>query len=139
MNKYFKICLCYSDGSVTELDQDEMIIGNGQSQNEGNIHEMDTLDNGTNGISSSSNNNNNNNESIGRTPSTDEPESNAINESEAQISERAATGYNDTPGQGSPRVQFEKIQEESGDVGQHSESLTEEDRKIRRHHKHDHK
>ncbi|XP_072744179.1 band 3 anion transport protein isoform X4 [Anoplolepis gracilipes] len=68
-------------------------------------------------------------------------------ESEAPISERAASGFNDSPIVGSPRVQFEKIKEEDGPSTQMSEvptnaapsGLHEEDRKCRRHQKHEHK
>ncbi|XP_044014889.1 anion exchange protein 3 [Aphidius gifuensis] len=118
------------EGSVTELDQVESNVGNGQIRTD---NEMDVLDsNGTTFI--------NNEETIEHTPSTDEQESTTINsEFEAQISERAATGYNDNTVQGSPRVQFERIQEETTELGQIEELIAEEDKKIRRHHKHDHK
>lgn len=67
-------------------------------------------------------------------------------ESEAPISERAASCFSDSPSVGSPRVQFEKIKEEevasitkeeatnAGATGNH-----DEDRKCRRHQKHEHK
>ncbi|CAL1687515.1 unnamed protein product [Lasius platythorax] len=70
-------------------------------------------------------------------------------ESEAPISERAASGFSDSPSVGSPRVQFEKIKEEDGPSVQTdaeiptdaaaSSGLHEEDRKCRRHQKHEHK
>lgn len=68
-------------------------------------------------------------------------------ESEAPISERAASGFSDSPTVGSPRVQFEKIKEEDGPSAQTPEVPTdaassgvhEEDRKCRRHQKHEHK
>ncbi|XP_070166281.1 band 3 anion transport protein isoform X3 [Polyergus mexicanus] len=68
-------------------------------------------------------------------------------ESEAPISERAASGFSDSPTIGSPRVQFEKIKEEDGLSAQTPEVPTdaassgihEEDRKCRRHQKHEHK
>ncbi|KAL6421030.1 hypothetical protein ACFW04_013566 [Cataglyphis niger] len=69
-------------------------------------------------------------------------------ESEAPISERAASGFSDSPTVGSPRVQFEKIKEEDGSSAQTPEvptdvappsGLHEEDRKCRRHQKHEHK
>lgn len=69
-------------------------------------------------------------------------------ESEAPISERAASGFSDSPTVGSPRVQFEKIKEEDGPSAQTPEvptdaappsGLHEEDRKCRRHQKHEHK
>ncbi|XP_058801506.1 band 3 anion transport protein isoform X2 [Phymastichus coffea] len=59
-------------------------------------------------------------------------------ESEAPLSERAASGFSDSPSAGSPRVQFDKIREEDGNVMNVNET-PEEDRKTRRHHKHDHK
>ncbi|XP_012266034.2 band 3 anion transport protein isoform X2 [Athalia rosae] len=61
------------------------------------------------------------------------------NESEAPISERAASGYNESPVLGSPRVQFEKIREEGAASPPPEIPPVEEDRKTRRHHKHDHK
>lgn len=69
-------------------------------------------------------------------------------ESEAPISERAASGFSDSPTVGSPRVQFEKIKEEDGPSAQTPEvptdvapasGLHDEDRKCRRHQKHEHK
>lgn len=65
-------------------------------------------------------------------------ENNASSESEAPISERAASGYSESPSIGSPRVQFEKIREEDDHVMSSSEA-GDDDRKGRRHHKHDHK
>lgn len=68
------------------------------------------------------------------------------NESEAPISERAASGFNESPTIGSPRVQFEKIKEEDTSGTQTPEvppdttpSSLEEDRNRRRHQKHEHK
>lgn len=76
----------------------------------------------------------------------DETENINSSESEAPISERAASGFSDSPTIGSPRVQFEKIKEEDGPIAQTPEAPTdvapsglEEDRKCRRHQKHDHK
>jgi len=68
-------------------------------------------------------------------------------ESEAPISERAASGFSDSPSVGSPRVQFEKIKEEDVPSVQTPEAPMsadapnghEEDRKCRRHQKHEHK
>ncbi|XP_001601955.2 band 3 anion transport protein isoform X3 [Nasonia vitripennis] len=62
----------------------------------------------------------------------------ASSESEAPISERAASGFSDSPPVGSPRVQFDKICEEDGHVMSVNEA-GDDDRKCRRHHKHDHK
>lgn len=67
-------------------------------------------------------------------------------ESEAPISERAASGFSDSPSVGSPRVQFENIKEEDTPSAQTPEAPAEavqsgheEDRKCRRHQKHEHK
>ncbi|XP_012285898.1 anion exchange protein 3 isoform X2 [Orussus abietinus] len=61
-------------------------------------------------------------------------------ESEAPISERAASGYSESPSKGSPRVQFERIREEEAESNPVVEEPTgTDDRKPRRHHKHDHK
>ncbi|XP_043287277.1 band 3 anion transport protein isoform X2 [Venturia canescens] len=77
-----------------------------------------------------------------RQDSNEESENLGNNESEALVSERAASaGFaNDNPGLGSPRVQFEKIREE-GDASPPTDDLmSDEERKSRRHHhKHDHK
>lgn len=77
----------------------------------------------------------------------EETENIISSESEAPISERAASGFSDSPTIGSPRVQFEKIKEEEGPSTQIPEiqtddalsGLHEEDRKCRRHLKHEHK
>ncbi|XP_034170972.1 anion exchange protein Ae2 isoform X2 [Osmia lignaria lignaria] len=68
-------------------------------------------------------------------------------EGEAPISERAASGFNESPTVGTPRVQFENIKEEElppfqkDDVTSDAAPGTthEEDRKCRRHQKHEHK
>lgn len=73
---------------------------------------------------------------------TEELETHASNENEAPVSERAASaGFSsDSPGVGSPRVQFEKIREEGAVTPPHDDLLSDEERKSRRHHhKHDHK
>ncbi|KAL7299340.1 hypothetical protein TKK_0007915 [Trichogramma kaykai] len=61
-------------------------------------------------------------------------------ESEAPLSERAASGYSESPSCGSPRVQFEKIHEEElgeQDVMEGNEGAAgDEDKKGRRHHNH---
>lgn len=76
----------------------------------------------------------------------EETENVGSSESEAPISERAASGFSDSPIIGSPRVQFEKIKEEDAANMQTSEVPTgtipsghEEDRNRRRHQKHEHK
>ncbi|XP_014217885.1 uncharacterized protein LOC106646355, partial [Copidosoma floridanum] len=63
-------------------------------------------------------------------------------ESEAPVSERAASGFSDSPSYGSPRVQFDKIREEDGHVMNANEAADPEDDddkrlQNRRHHKHD--
>lgn len=75
-----------------------------------------------------------------------ETENIGSSESEAPISERAASGFSDSPTIGSPRVQFEKIKEEDMSSMQTAEVPTgatpsghEEDRNRRRHQKHEHK
>ncbi|XP_019699364.2 band 3 anion transport protein isoform X2 [Harpegnathos saltator] len=76
----------------------------------------------------------------------EETENVISSESEAPISERAASGFSDSPSVGSPRVQFEKIKEEEAPCAQIPEAPAdttpsghEEDRKCRRHQKHEHK
>lgn len=78
----------------------------------------------------------------------EETEHISSSESEAPISERAASGFSDSPTVGSPRVQFENIKEEDGPSAQTDteiptdiapSALHEEDRKCRRHQKHEHK
>lgn len=77
---------------------------------------------------------------------TEETENVGSSESEAPLSERAASGFSDSPTIGSPRVQFEKIREEDISNMQIPEvpsgttpSSHEEDRNRRRHQKHEHK
>lgn len=76
----------------------------------------------------------------------EEAENVISSESEAPISERAASGLSESPSIGSPRVQFEKIKEEEVSCAQTPEAPAEaapsgheEDRKCRRHQKHEHK
>ncbi|GAB1862743.1 Anion exchange protein [Camponotus japonicus] len=76
----------------------------------------------------------------------EETENVISSENEAPISERAASGFSDSPTVGSPRVQFEKIKEEDGPSAQMEvqiddalSGLHEDDRKCRRHQKHEHK
>ncbi|XP_032665183.1 band 3 anion transport protein isoform X2 [Odontomachus brunneus] len=76
----------------------------------------------------------------------EETENVISSESEAPISERAASCFSDSPSIGSPRVQFEKIKEEEVSCAQTPETPAdttsgghEEDRKCRRHQKHEHK
>lgn len=80
----------------------------------------------------------------------EETENLGSSESEAPISERAASGFSDSPPIGSPRVQFENIKEEdalsvlapegpAAGPGDAAPGGHEEDRKCRRHQKHEHK
>ncbi|XP_057326306.1 band 3 anion transport protein isoform X2 [Microplitis mediator] len=116
------------EGSIECDHEEESINGNGQVGN--GDQELDTMDNGvvttpTNDVNSPS----------------DEQENTLSSESEAPISERAASGIIESPAIGSPRVQFEKIQEEEDVLSSLEEPLSEEERKTRRHHNkhHDHK
>lgn len=77
-----------------------------------------------------------------------EDRENISDEGEAPLSERAASGFNDNPNVGSPKVQFEKIKEEDllvstlnvNDASSDSPRPEhEDDRKCRRHQKHEHK
>ncbi|XP_046734499.1 band 3 anion transport protein isoform X1 [Diprion similis] len=72
-------------------------------------------------------------------PIPDDGETVLSSESEAPISERAASGYTESPALGSPRVQFEKIREEGAASPQPETPPGDEERKPRRLHKHDHK
>ncbi|XP_066588626.1 band 3 anion transport protein isoform X2 [Prorops nasuta] len=119
------------EGSTTEIGPEEEVTGGqtGSVERESN----DALDNGV-------------------SPSTDQEENvgdeteNVTSvapgspESEAPVSERAASGYSESPTIGSPRqVQFEKIREEDTTGPQNLLSSHEDDRKSRRHQKHEHK
>jgi len=75
---------------------------------------------------------------------TEETENVISSESEAPVSERAASAFGDSPTVGSPRVQFENIKEEDAPNAQTPEASagaaqTEDDRKCRRHQKHEHR
>lgn len=125
----------YSEGSTAEVGQEEengqVQVGNGGGQ-EGES-QMD------NGLSSSS------------VPDVDEETAEEMenvlsSESEAPISERAASGFSDSPPVGSPRVQFKNIKEEDVPASKEDEAPAvaqpaghDEDRKCRRHQKHEHK
>ncbi|XP_011328913.1 band 3 anion transport protein isoform X4 [Ooceraea biroi] len=74
----------------------------------------------------------------------EETENVISSESEALVSERAASAFGDSPTIGSPRVQFENIKEEDVPNAQTLEAPTdaaqsEDDRKCRRHQKHEHR
>ncbi|XP_017752632.1 PREDICTED: band 3 anion transport protein isoform X2 [Eufriesea mexicana] len=123
------------EGSTTEVGPEEengqVVTGNGGGQ------ESDTMDN--NGLSSTSVQNVDE-------ETTEEMENVVSSESEAPISERAASCFSDSPTVGSPRVQFENIKEEEVPTFKKDEVPTvgvpvnhDEDRKCRRHQKHEHK
>lgn len=74
----------------------------------------------------------------------EETENVVSSESEAPVSERAASAFGDSPTVGSPRVQFENIKEEDAPNAQTPEAQAaavqgEDDRKCRRHQKHEHR
>lgn len=107
-----------------------------------NVHESDVLDNSESSIikedqqvdvnlegEATKETNENLTENI-----NDQAQNNNNNESEAPTSERAASGFIDSPF-GSPRVQFEKIKEE-GSTSPNHEEPADEDRKGRRHREH---
>ncbi|XP_043784468.1 anion exchange protein 2 isoform X3 [Apis laboriosa] len=122
------------EGSTAEAGQEEengqVVTGNGGG------HELDTMDNGLSPTSMQN----------ADDETTEEMENVVSSESEAPISERAASGFSDSPTVGSPRVQFEKIKEEEvhsfkkDEVASAGASANhDEDRKCRRHQKHEHK
>ncbi|XP_015430011.1 PREDICTED: band 3 anion transport protein [Dufourea novaeangliae] len=127
------------EGSTAEVGPEEE---NGQVHGgNGGGHEVDGMDNG---VSTSSTVQDVDEETA------EETENAASSESEAPISERAASGYSDSPNVGSPRVQFEQIKEEDVPTSREDETTTsnvaggatgghDEDRKCRRHQKHEHK
>ncbi|CAK9798177.1 Anion exchange protein 2 [Anthophora quadrimaculata] len=122
------------EGSTTEVGQEEE---NGQVQtgNGGGL-ETDTMDNGLSSTTIQHIDDEN----------AEETEVVTSGENEAPISERAASGSSDSPTVGSPRVQFEMIKEE--EVPSFKDEVVpnvgvpvvhDEDRKCRRHQKHEHK
>ncbi|XP_031772388.1 anion exchange protein 2 [Apis florea] len=126
------------EGSTAEAGQEEengqVVTGNGGGQ-----HELDTMDNGLSPTSVQN----------ADDETTEEMENVVSSESEAPISERAASCFSDSPTVGSPRVQFEKIKEEEVHSFKKDEVVPsclvgasanhDEDRKCRRHQKHEHK
>lgn len=124
----------YSEGSTTEAGQEEE---NGQVHaGNGNGQEVEAMDNGLSPTRSDD----------ADEETTEETENVVSSESEAPISERAASGFSDSPAVGSPRVQFEQIKEEDGPASKTDEppssgapGIHDEDRKCRRHQKHEHK
>ncbi|XP_026299840.1 band 3 anion transport protein isoform X4 [Apis mellifera] len=127
------------EGSTAEAGQEEengqVVTGNGGG---GGGHELDTMDNGLSPTSM---------QNAADDETTEEMENVVSSESEAPISERAASGFSDSPTVGSPRVQFEKIKEEEVHsffkkdevAGVAASANHDEDRKCRRHQKHEHK
>lgn len=128
------------EGSTTEVSPEE------EERNGGHGNEIDILDNGPSST----------NDPEVDEEGTEETENIISSGSEAQISERAASGFSDgSTSIGSPRVQFEKIREEdSNNLNQDddnnqatslaspptSSTAHEDDRnKCRRHQKHEHK
>ncbi|XP_076681244.1 anion exchange protein Ae2 isoform X5 [Andrena cerasifolii] len=120
------------EGSTAEAGQEEE---NGQAHGNGNGQDVDSMDNGV--LPSSVHDVDED--------TAEETENVVSSESEAPISERAASGFSESPTVGSPRVQFENIKEEDVTTSREEEPQTiapglhEEDRKCRRHQKHDHK
>lgn len=123
------------EGSTAEASPEEE-ERNGQ-------HEIECLDNGPSATSNTT-----------EVDETAEETENVISSgSEAQVSERAASGFSDgSTSVGSPRVQFEKIREEEDAPNLNQEDQPggtspqatatgahEDDRKCRRHQKHEHK
>ncbi|KAK0093325.1 hypothetical protein PV326_013821 [Microctonus aethiopoides] len=119
-----------TEGAAGEYEQDDDTTTNGHASSGNGDTEMDTMDNGvfTPPINDE------------RSPS-DEQENILSSESEAPISERAALGISEIPGVGSPRVQFENIQEECDPLSPLDEHMSDDERKSRRHHNkyHEHK
>lgn len=127
------------EGSTTEVSPEE------EERSGGHGNEIDVLDNGPSST----------NDPEVDEEATEETENVISSGSEAQISERAASGFSDgSTSLGSPRVQFEKIREEDAnnlnqDDDNHqatslaspptSSTAHEDDRKCRRHQKHEHK
>lgn len=129
------------EGSTAEVSPEEEQLGSDPSVTS-NVHESDVLDNSESSIikedqqvdvnlegEATKETNENLTENI-----NDQAQNNNNNESEAPTSERAASGFIDSPF-GSPRVQFEKIKEE-GSTSPNHEEPADEDRKGRRHREH---
>ncbi|XP_015585826.1 band 3 anion transport protein isoform X2 [Cephus cinctus] len=114
------------EGSGTEISPDEDSAGNVPTGT-GDVQGADHFDNTP--VS----------DNVGDEDTFEDGEQVLSSESEAPISERAASGITESPGVGIPRVQFQKIREE-GAVSPPPEDIpSEEDRKTRRHQKHEHK
>lgn len=133
--------MVHREGSTTEVGPEEE---NGQVLR-GNGQESDTMDAGGGSMQSPSSVQN-----VDEETTNEDTENVVSSESEAPISERAASvgGFSDSPTIGSPRVQFEKIKEEEVSALKKDElppsvaasaSGHDEDRKCRRHQKHEHK
>ncbi|KAG7211528.1 hypothetical protein KM043_010790 [Ampulex compressa] len=121
------------EGSGADVGPEEE-NGSGQASN-GEGQEADVMDNG---LASTA-------EGEADEETADDTENVGSSESEAPISERAASGFAESPTVGSPRVQFEKIKEEEVASPRQEDATSppagcahEEDRKSRRHQKHEH-
>lgn len=130
----------YSEGSTAETSIEED-YENGQIRSN-EIHEIDGLNNELESNAEAEIET----EAEIDEETAEEMENVGNKENEALISERAASGFNESPTVGSPRVQFEQIKEEDPTSVQMPEvpadttaSGHEEDRKCRRHQKHEHK
>ncbi|XP_014486199.1 PREDICTED: band 3 anion transport protein isoform X3 [Dinoponera quadriceps] len=125
------------EGSAAEVSTEEEHSNVQPRSNE--FHETDGVNNASAGTAEAAN-------AEADEETAEETENVISSESEAPISERAASGFSDSPSVGSPRVQFENIKEEETPCAQTPEvpadvapSGHEEDRKCRRHQKHEHK
>ena len=132
--------LCFSEGSNTDVSPEEESSGidpNGTS----NVQESDVLDNSNASTPRSHQTGTVNlegdvDEDEDVTERIDDQVENIVSsESEAPASERAASGFSETPPIGSPRVQFENIKEE-GSTPTNPEEPTDDERKGRRHRDH---
>ncbi|XP_020280294.1 band 3 anion exchange protein isoform X2 [Pseudomyrmex gracilis] len=127
------------EGTAVETSADEDHINNVQAKSNETLEvDGETINNGQSTVAAEA-----------AEETAEETENVVSSESEAPISERAASGFGDSPPTvGSPRVQFENIKEEDAPNAEKrtNEAPTneipnghEEDRKCRRHQKHEHK
>ncbi|XP_051163308.1 band 3 anion transport protein isoform X3 [Leptopilina boulardi] len=127
------------EGSTTEASPEEEQLGSDPSVTS-NLQELDVPDNSESSISKDDQqedeNDDNNKETNANVAEKiiEKKDQQQSSESEAPTSERAASGFNESPF-GSPRVQFENIKEEESTSPNHEEPA-EEDRKGRRHREH---
>lgn len=126
----------FSEGTAVETSADEDHINVQAKSNETQEVDGGTINNGQSTVAAEA-----------AEETVEETENVISSESEAPVSERAASGFGDSPTVGSPRVQFENIKEEDAPNAETPEAPTgevipnghEEDRKCRRHQKHEHK